>query len=343
MENRFHLSARLWLSKVTVDHRRGQLVIDMFDWIERPFILGHESVFYLVMMAFCVALPCSQLGSFLVLRRMSLVGDAISHSVLPGIVVAFLFTEDLSSPWLLVGASGAGLLVTFMIEMIHSKTRVKQDAAIGIAFTSLFAIGVILVSVYASKVHIDADCVVYGKLVSIFDYDRVAMFGYDVPKPLVTSAVVAALTMLTVIVCYRILLLSSFDPGMAASIGYRPRIVHYLLMAVLSMVVVTSFQAVGAILVIALLIIPAASAYLCTHRLKVMLLLSGIHALLSSIMGLYLYVWMDCSFAAAMVVAGAILFLIAWLFGPVDGIVVKACQRKSVRLGLDENRTNEPV
>ena len=318
-----------------VDLRKEQQVINMFEWIERPFILGAEDVFYLVMMAFFVALPCSQLGAFLVLRRMSLVGDAISHSVLPGIVVAFLFTEDLSSPWLLVGASGAGLLVTFMIEMIHSKTRVKQDAAIGIAFTSLFAIGVILVSVYASKVHIDADCVVYGKLVSILDHDSVTMLGYDVPKPLVTSAIVAMLTMLTVIVCYRILLLSSFDPGMAASIGYRPRIVHYALMAVLSMVVVTSFQAVGAILVIALLIIPAASAYLCSHRLKVMLLLSGVHALISSVMGLYLYVWMDCSFAAAMVVAGAILFLFAWFFGPADGIIIKAFHRRSISLGND--------
>lgn len=301
----------------------------MFDWIERPFILGGESVIYLVLMAFFVALPCSQLGSFLVLRRMSLVGDAISHSVLPGIVVAFLFTEDLSSPWLLVGASGAGMLVTFMIELIHGKTRVKQDAAIGIAFTSLFSIGVILVSIYASKVHIDADCVVYGKLVDILNYDGVMMFGYEVPKPLVTSAVVAAITMLTVIVSYRVLLLSSFDPGMAASIGYRPRIVHYLLMAVLSMVVVTSFQAVGAILVIALLIIPAASAYLCTHRLKVMLVLAGVHAALSSIIGLYFYVWMDCSFAAAMVVAGGGLFILAWLFGPTDGIVIKAINRKS--------------
>lgn len=301
----------------------------MFEWIERPFILGGESVIYLLLMAFFVALPCSQLGSFLVLRRMSLVGDAISHSVLPGIVVAFLFTEDLSSPWLLVGASGAGMLVTFMIELIHGKTRVKQDAAIGIAFTSLFSIGVILVSIYASKVHIDADCVVYGKLVDILNYDGVMMFGYEVPKPLVTSAVVAAITMLTVIVSYRVLLLSSFDPGMAASIGYRPRVVHYLLMAVLSMVVVTSFQAVGAILVIALLIIPAASAYLCTHRLKVMLVLAGVHAALSSIIGLYFYVWMDCSFAAAMVVAGGGLFLLTWLFGPADGIVIKAINRRS--------------
>jgi manganese/zinc/iron transport system permease protein len=342
MESRFHQSASLWLNNAKLEHKKEQQVTDMFEWIERPFILGTEDVFYLVMMAFCVALPCSQLGSFLVLRRMSLVGDAISHSVLPGIVVAFLFTEDLSSPWLLVGASGAGLLVTFMIELIHSKTRVKQDAAIGIAFTSLFSIGVILVSVYASQVHIDADCVVYGKLVDILN-DDVMMFGYEVPKPLVTSAIVAALTMLTVIVCYRILLLSSFDPGMAASIGYRPRIVHYALMAVLSMVVVTSFQAVGAILVIALLIIPAAAAYLCTHRLKVMLILSGIHALISSVMGLYLYVWIGCSFAAAMVVAGAILFMFAWLFGPADGIITKAIYRRSVSLGQDENRANEPT
>jgi len=292
-------------------------------------------------MAMVVALPCSQIGSFLILRRMSLVGDAISHSVLPGIVIAFLFVRDLSSPWLLMGAALAGLLVTFLIEFIHSKTRVKQDAAIGIAFTSLFAIGVILVSVFASDVHIDEKCVVYGELTDVTDKRSITIGHYmseakgrlsiELPIPLLVSAIIAFITSIAVVVFYRVLLLSSFDPGLAASVGYRPRIVHYGLMGLLSLVVVTSFQAVGAILVIALLIIPAASAYLCTHRLKIMLLLSGLHAALSSVFALYMFVHVNCSYAAAMVVSGLGLFCLAWLFGSVDGVVWKWRKRSKFK------------
>ncbi|MGJ8673635.1 metal ABC transporter permease [Rubritalea sp.] len=299
---------------------------------ELPWAYFGMGAVWLTLMCFLVALPCSQLGAFLVLRRMSLVGDAISHSVLPGIVVAFLFVGDLASPWLLIGAALAGLLVTVLIEQIHQRTRIKQDSAIGIAFTTLFALGVVLMSLFLDKVHLDQQCVLEGALGDILNYDTIKVFGLDVPSPVMTMFVVAVLTICVVVLFYRVLMLSSFDAGLAASFGYKPGVVHYALMAFLSVVVVAAFQAVGAILVIALLILPAATAYLCTHSLKKMLFLSGLHALISSIAGIYIHVWTNGNQSAAVVVAGLGLFILAWLFGPADGVVIKAIHRKSTKV-----------
>ncbi|WP_205618997.1 metal ABC transporter permease [Rubritalea marina] len=297
--------------------------------IELPWAYFGIGAVWLTLMAFLVALPCSQLGAYLVLRRMSLVGDAISHSVLPGIVIAFLFVGDLASPWLMLGAASTGLLVTLLIEQIHHRTRIKQDSAIGIAFTSLFALGVVMISLKLRGVHLDAECVLEGSLGDILNYNTVAVMGLDVPTPIVTMAAVCAITLLLIVVFYRVLTLSSFDPGLASSYGYRPVWVHYALMAFLSVVVVSAFQAVGAILVIALLVIPASTAYLCTHRLKWMLVLSGVHALLSSVAGMYLHVWINGNQAAATVVSGLVLFLLAWFFGPADGMATKFVNRRN--------------
>ncbi|GAA5494352.1 manganese transport system membrane protein MntD [Rubritalea halochordaticola] len=287
---------------------------------------------WLALMCFLVALPCSQLGAFLVMRRMSLVGDAISHSVLPGIVIAFMFVGDLASPWLLIGAAFAGLLVTVIIEQIHRRTRIKQDSAIGIAFTSLFALGVVMLNVYLKKIHLDAQCILEGQIGDVLNYDGPVVLGYTVPEPIVTMTVVCLLTLLLVAVFYRVLLLTSFDSGLAASFGYRPAIVHYCLMGFLSVVVVAAFQAVGAILVIALLILPGATAYLCTHSMKLLLVLAGLHALISSVAGIYINVWINGSQSAATVVAGLALFILAWLFGPADGVVSKAWHRRKVNI-----------
>lgn len=294
----------------------------------RPWDYFGIGAIWLTLMCFLVALPCSQLGTFLVMRRMSLVGDAISHSVLPGIVVAFLFVGDLASPWLLIGAAFAGLLVTVLIEQIHQRTRIKQDSAIGIAFTTLFALGVVMLNVFLKKVHLDQQCVIEGQIGDILNYDTVGVFGYDVPTPILTMAVVSVLTLGLVWLFYRVLLLSSFDAGLAASFGYRPGLVHYGLMGFLSVVVVAAFQAVGAIMVIALLILPGATAYLCTHKLRLILVGAAVHALLSSVMGIYINVWTNGSQSAATVVAGMGLFMLAWMFGPADGVVVKMIARR---------------
>lgn len=268
---------------------------------------------------------------------MSLVGDAISHSALPGIVVAFAFVGDLSSPWLLVGAAVAGLLVTFLIEQIHRRTRIKQDSAIGIAFTSLFALGLVLIRfLLGDKVHLHQDSVLEGNVSHVAYAETVNIMGINIPDPIFPAAIVALITIIILMFFYRILTLSSFDSGLAASFGYKPNVVHYVLMAVLSVVVVSAFEAVGAILVIALLILPGATSYLCTHRLPHMLILSALHALISSILGVYISYWYNGKESAGVVIAGTVLFLIAWMVGPADGVITKAMHRKKNTLQEDD-------
>jgi len=268
------------------------------------FILSLDPWGWMIIMCFFVALPCALLGAYLILRRMSLVGDAISHSALPGIVVAFAFVGDLSSPWLLIGAAVAGVLVTVLIEQIHQRTRIKQDSAIGIAFTSLFALGLVLIRfLLGEKVHLDQDCVLEGNVSHVANSETVSFLGLEVPDALFPAGIVALAT----------------------------GIVHYTLMAVLSVVVVSAFEAVGAILVIALLILPGATAYLCTHRLKLMLVLSALHALVSSIVGIYISVAFNGKASAGVVIAGTLLFIIAWLIGPADGVMTKAYQRRKTQ------------
>lgn len=294
------------------------------EYITLPWDVLGLGALWLILMAFLVALPCSQLGSFLILRRMALTGDAISHSVFPGVVIAFLFTGDLTSPWLIVGAGLAGLLSTVFIELIHRWTRVKQDAATGISFTTLFALGVVLMELLLGRnVDLDLECVLHGRLGLLLEADRVALAGLMMPGPVLVMAGVAVITQLLLLLFYRVAMLSSFDAELAASYGYRPGVVHYGMMFAVSFVVVAAFQAVGAILVIALLILPGAAAYLCTNRLKLMLLLAALHALLSAVGGLYLHVWFNSNMAAAVVVAGGVLLLLAWLMGPVDGMLWK--------------------
>ncbi len=294
--------------------------------------LGMDHI-WMMIMCFLVALPCALLGAFLILRKMSLVGDAISHSALPGIVVAFAFVGDLSSPWLLVGAALAGLLVTFLIEQIHLHTRVKQDSAIGIAFTSLFALGLVLIPLLlGDKVHLHQDSVIEGNVSHVAYAKTLEIMGLQVPDSIIPAAIVALVTLSLIIILYRVLMLSSFDAGLSASFGYKPSVVHYLFMAVIAVVVVSAFEAVGAILVIALLILPGATAFLCTYRLKMMLLISAAHAFLSSILGILISIRFNGKESAGVVVAGTMLFVIAWLLGPADGVIIKQIQRR-IKLG----------
>lgn len=283
---------------------------------------------------FFTALGCSQVGTFLVMRKMSLVGDAISHSVLPGIVVAFLLVGTLDSPWLLIGAGLSGVAATVLIELIHYRSRIKQDAAIGISFTSLFALGVLLIGVYAKSVDLDPDCVIFGQVEYLQGYPRIELGGWEFPRPLVSFAVVGVSATIIVAVLYRILLVSSFDPSLAASYGYFPAVVQLVLMALTSFVVVSAFQAVGAILVIALLILPGSTAYLCANRLPTILGLAALHALFSSILGVLLAQSWEINTGSAVVLAGGGLFTLAWFFGPVDGWVVRAWRRRA-GLGLE--------
>lgn len=307
-------------------------LIPAFDF-QRVFVLPWTqdvgSYGWIALMGFLVATACGLVGNYLILRRMALVGDAISHSVLPGLAIGFLVANTRSSLVMFLGALGAGIVTTLLIELIHKKSRVKQDAAIGITFSSLFAIGVILISLFASKIDLDQDCVLYGEIGTI------PLMG---PTPVVRMACVTVLTIALIIVFYKELLVSSFDSGLAYSLGINAAVVHYSLMCLLSVVVVSAFESVGAILVIAMLILPGATASLLSQRLPRILGLTVLHAALSSVLGVHLAVWLDCSIAGAMVVMGAVLFGLAWIFSPQQGLLWRA-----MRLRADHCQTAPAV
>lgn len=280
-----------------------------------PWTDGFPSYCWIFAMGFLVTMTCGLIGNYLILRRMALVGDAISHSILPGIAIAFLIAKTRSNFAMFLGALGAGVVTTMLIETIHRRSRVKQDAAIGIVFSTLFAIGVILISLFASAVDLDADCVLYGEIGMLQMEPNVIIAGREIaPEPVVVMAVVACLIIGLIVFFYKELLVSSFDAGLAASLGINPGIMHYCLMGALSVVVVSAFQSVGAILVIAMLILPGATSYLLSQRLPKMMGLTVLHAALSTALGVHLAIWLNCSMAAAMVVAGAALFCMAWVF-----------------------------
>ncbi|MSR43677.1 MAG: metal ABC transporter permease [Pedosphaera sp.] len=291
-----------------------------------PWARDLASFGWIALMGFFVTAACGLVGNFLVLRRMALVGDAISHSVLPGMAVAFILSQSRGTLPMFLGALVAGIVATVLIELIHKKSRVKQDAAIGIAFTSLFALGVILINLYAGKggVDLDQECVLYGEIAFVPLEPMVVFAGQTLgPIPVVRMALVALVTALLIVLFYKELLVSSFDPALAVSLGISATVVHYALMGWLSVVVVSAFESVGAILVIAMLILPAATATFLSRRLPVMLGLTILHAALSAVLGVHLAVWLDCSSAGAMVVAGTALFCAAWVFNPTDGLLYR--------------------
>ena len=301
-------------------------LIPAFDF-HRVFVVPWTSDFFsfvwIALMGFFVATACGLIGNYLILRRMALVGDAISHSILPGLAIAFLLANTRAAPAMFAGALAAGIFTTVMIEFIHKKSRVKQDAAIGITFSTLFAIGVILISLYADRVDLDQECVLYGEIAFV-PLAPFVHWGVPLgPEPVVRMAVVAILTTVLIVLFYKELLVTSFDPALATSLGINSGVMHYALMSMLSVVVVSSFESVGAILVIAMLILPGATASLLSRRLPIILMLSVGHAILSSLLGIHLAVWLQCSVAAAMVVMGTVLYTLAWFFAPHEGLVAR--------------------
>ena len=271
--------------------------------------------FWIILTGILVATCCALLGSFLVLRKMSMVGDAISHSVLPGIVIAFFIAGSMQSIWMLVGAGVLGVLTTFLIEFFHQKGKLQTDASIGVTFTWLFALGVILVTYYAGNAHIDQDCILHGEIayvpIDLIYTDAGTVLG---PKAVIILSIVLLLIVGFITLFYKELFVTTFDPSFAKAIGISNNLWHYLLMGLVSLTTVASFESVGAILVVAFLITPAASAYLLTHKLKHMLILGVLFGIISSIGGYYLSYWLNGSIAGAMVTVSGIIFALCYLF-----------------------------
>ena len=276
-----------------------------------------------------VAISCGLLGCYLILRKMAMVGDAISHAVLPGIVIAFLLHGSRDSITMLVGAGIIGMVTTFLIEFFHKKGQLQTDASIGVTFTWLFAVGVILISAYAGQVDLDQDCVLYGEIayvpIDLWITDAGTIMG---PRVMYIAGSVLLILLIFIGFGYKELFLTTFDPSFAAAIGISTSLWHYLLMGAVSLTTVASFEAVGAILVVALLIAPPATAYLLTENLKKMMIISSILGVLISISGYYLATGLDGSIAGAMASMAGLFFGLAFLFSPKEGIITKRFQKE---------------
>jgi manganese/zinc/iron transport system permease protein len=284
---------------------------------------------WIILIGALVACSCSILGCFLVLRKMSMIGDAISHSVLPGIVLAFLFSGSRDSLIMMVGAAAIGLLTVFLIQLFQN-SGVQSDASIGVVFTALFAVGVVLVSVYTRQVDLDLDCVLYGEI-AYAPWDISQVGGYSLgPKAVWGGGFSLLLNLLVIGLFYKQFKLCSFDPALAAALGIPVAFFHYLLMGLVSLSTVSSFESVGAILVVGMIIVPAATAYLLTERLSRMIVISMIIGIISSAGGYYVAYLFDASIAGSMISVAGGIFAIVFLFSPTHGVMVKKWRRKTM-------------
>jgi manganese/zinc/iron transport system permease protein len=271
--------------------------------------------FWIILTGSLVAISCGLLGCFLILRQMVMVGDAISHAVLPGIVIAFLLSGSRETLPMLMGAAALGVVATLLIELFYRKARLQSDASIGITFTWLFAIGIILISVFAGQVDLDQDCVLYGEIAYV-PLDLWITGGGANMGPRTVWILSGALLLVFGFVTagYKGLQVTTFDPSYAAAIGISTAFWHYSLMSAVSITTVLSFESVGAILVVAFLVVPPATAYLLTDRLPRMLALTVLLGIASAVGGYYLAAAIDGSIAGAMSVVAGGVFVLAMIF-----------------------------
>ena len=303
----------------------------MTNAIVSPFSPESLSLFWPILVeGMLVSVALGLVGCFLVVRGMSLLGDALSHSVLPGIVIGFLIGGSLHSPWILVGATIVGLGAAVLVQTVQHHSRVKEDASLGIVFTSLFALGVVMINLYAGRADLDPGCVLYGNIEYLI-FDSGALW---------VMASILAMILTGLFLFYRPLVVSTFDPGLAVSLGIPVQLVHYGLMAALSLTTVASFEAVGAILAVALLVMPGATARLWTDRMPSMLLLAAAHGVVSTLLGYWLSHpdVLNTSASGAICVAGFALFLVSWLASPRHGLLPRArVRRRLARVMAAEN------
>ena len=294
----------------------------------------------IVVVAAVSAMACALIGSFLVLRRMSMMGDAISHAVLPGIAAAFLVMLSRDTAVILVGAALAGVLTAAFTQLIHQAGNVDRGAAMGVVFTTMFAVGLILIVRSADSVHIDVHTVFYGA-VELTPLNDVAVAGIRVPRALLILAAVFAADLAFVVLLFKELNLTSFDADFARAAGFNSRLIHYALMVMVAVTIVAAFESVGSILVIAMLIVPGVVASLFTKRLWSLLLFGQGVALICALGGHLTAItvprWFglsDTSSAGMMTVVAGAVVAAALLVAPERGLASRALHRGRIAVAV---------
>ncbi|TVP84994.1 MAG: metal ABC transporter permease [Alkalicoccus sp.] len=259
--------------------------------------------------AVLVGIICGVIGCFIILRGMALMGDAISHAVLPGVVFSYMLGTSM-----FIGAFITGVVTALAIGFISRNSRIKDDAAIGIMFTAMFALGIVVMTSLRGT-SVDLMHYLFGNVLAVSSVN------------FVITLIIGVLVLVSVLLFYRPLLLSTFDETMARAAGLPVKWIHYLFMLLLSLVTVASLQTVGIILVVAMLITPGATAYLLTDRFPVMLVFSAFFGALSAVIGLFFSVMYDVASGASIVLAASVFFLLAFLFAPKQGLLFKNLRR----------------
>ena len=299
----------------------------MFEWY------SSDTVVVLVGILCCMA--CALPGNFLVLRKQSMMGDAISHAVLPGLAMAFLITGSRDSNVMFIGGAVVGVCTALFSSWIARWGKVESGAAMGVVFTILFALGLVLIVQAADYIDLDPGCVLYGEIDQVALLEPVLFVqGFGLPKPALTCGFFWLVNLLMIVTFFKELLISSFDPALSNTLGYSSGLINNIFMVLVACTIVAAFEVVGSILVIAMLVVPPAAAYLLTDRLGVMIALSQIIALLAAVFG-YLGAallppmigFSGTSTAGMMTVSAGLLFVLAFLVGPQHGLIARLLRR----------------
>jgi manganese transport system permease protein len=277
--------------------------MDLIQWFTAP--LQHEFMLKAILMSGLVGLVCSALSCFMTLKGWALMGDAVSHAVMPGVVIAYALNLPLA-----LGAFVFGVGAVAAIGFIKAKTRIKEDTVIGLVFTGFFALGLVLVSKIKSS--IDLTHILFGNVLGISDGDILQII------------IISVITLGTIAILRKDLILFCFDATHARSIGLNTTFLYYVLLSLLSLTAVAGLQTVGIILVVAMLVTPGATAYLLSDRFDQMMLIAMASGVFSSVMGTYISYHIDGSTGGCIVVLQTVLFLVAMVFAPKHGLLVRA-------------------
>jgi len=293
--------------------------------------------FIILMTGVLCASACALLGSFLILRRMAMMADAISHAILPGLVFGYFLADGPNIITGALGATGAALLTVLIVQGLERTRKLDISAAIGVAFAAMFALGTILISRFFRNVHLDTDAILFGNI-EFSSFDRLYVGNSDLgPTSFWIMGTLLVINLGFLLLFYKELKLTTFDPGLAAALGFAPAIMHYALMTVLSVTAVGAFTAVGAILVVALIIVPAATAFLLTDRLPVMIGGSVVIGASSAVFGYFSALWTDASVSGFIALWTGVFFALALLFSPSQGLVARllTVRRNRQRFAID--------
>ena len=278
------------------------------------------------------ALATGTLGVFLLLKKEVMTTDALSHTIILGIVLAFFLTEDTRSPLLILGASLVGVLTVVLIQWLQKIKLIKGDAAIGLVFSALFALAIVLISRYLDHIHLDIDIVLVGEVL-FAPFNRMTFFGLDLPVAIVQLGILTIVNLLFIILFYRPLKMTTFDETFSMTVGIYTTVLYYALMVLVSVTAVTAFDAVGAILVISFFVAPAASAYLLANRLAHVIGLTLLIAVFNSVVGFFIGYYMDLTISGTTATVAFVTFTIVFLLNS-NGFLRRRIQIKQSRMNL---------